>query len=176
VDRPCESCLGGGAGIYGLLLGCLGVGGIIAVVLLPRWRLGFSPDRIARGGSLASALLLVAVALVDSLWLMIPVLLAAGLAWVAQVATVNVAAQSVLPGWVRARGLSIFMIVFSGMTTLGSMLWGWVAEVVGLSWAFVASGGCLLLFETATVWCRIPGDHPQALNSTVIAASPQQSK
>ena len=29
----------GGPGVYGLLLGCLGAGGILAVILLPRWRL-----------------------------------------------------------------------------------------------------------------------------------------
>ena len=52
----------GDGGIYGLLLGCLGVGGIASVILLPRWRARFSPDRIARVGSIASALLLAALA------------------------------------------------------------------------------------------------------------------
>src|SRR6185437_637219 len=118
--------IGGGAGIYGLLLGCLGIGGITAVVLLPRWRARFSADRIARTGSLASALLLAALAGCHALWSTIPVLLAAGVAWVAVVATVNVAAQVALPAWVRARGLSIFMIVFNGMMALGSAVWGLV--------------------------------------------------
>src|ERR1051326_1892073 len=52
----------GGAGVYGLLLGSLGIGGIVAVILLPRWRLRWSPDNVARAGSLASALLLVVMA------------------------------------------------------------------------------------------------------------------
>jgi MFS family permease len=151
----------GGPGIYGLLLGCLGIGGIVAVILLPYWRLRWSPDRIARAGSLASAVLLAAIAPVHTVWLMVPVLLAAGLAWVAQVATVNVAAQTVLPGWVRARGLSIFMIVFNGMMALGSVGWGLVASVVGLSWTFAVAGACLLLFELAAAGWRIPGDDPE---------------
>ncbi len=97
----------GGAGTYGLLLGCLGAGGIAAVVLLPRWRMRFSPDRIARVGSYASALFLAALGGCRGLWSVVPVLLLAGIAWVAVLATVNVAAQIVLPAWVRARPLDL---------------------------------------------------------------------
>ena len=113
---------GGGAGVYGLLLGCLGAGGIAAVVWLPHWRARFSAEQIARLGSIASAVLLGATAFCRGLWSVVPVLLAAGLAWVAVVATVNVAAQMSLPAAVRARGLSIFMIVFNGMMALGSAI------------------------------------------------------
>jgi MFS family permease len=166
--------VGGGAGVYGLLLGCLGAGGILAVILLPRWRSRWNPDRIARAGSMASAVLLAAIAPVHSLWLMVPVLLAAGLAWVAQVATVNIAAQTVLPGWVRARGLSIFMIVFNGMMALGSIGWGLVASVVGLSWTFAMAGAGLLVFELAAAGWRIPGDDPELLGAPALAMpSPQ---
>ena len=154
--------IGGGAGIYGLLLGCLGTGGIAAVVLLPRWRAHFSADRIARTGSFASALLLAALAACQSLWSAVPVLLVAGLAWVMVVATVNVAAQVALPAWVRARGLSIFMIVFNGMMALGSATWGVVAGLVGIPWAFVLSALCLFAFDLMTMRWRIPGDDPPA--------------
>ena len=150
----------GGAGIYGTLLGCLGAGGIAAVVLLPRWRVRASPDRIARLGSFASALLPAAIAACRTLWSMVPLLLVAGAAWVAVVATVNVAAQAALPAWVRARGLSIFMIVFNGMMALGSAFWGVVASAVGISWAFLLSGAFLIAFELATARWRIPADEP----------------
>lgn len=154
--------IGGGAGVYSLLLGCLGIGGIVAVVWLPRWRARYSPDRIARIGSLASAALLAAVAACQTLWSIIPVLLAAGLAWVAVVATVNVAAQIALPIWVRARGLSIFMIVFNGMMALGSATWGLVASVAGVPGAFIVSAICLLAFDLATMRWRIPSGETAA--------------
>ena len=149
--------LGGGAGIYGLLLGCLGVGGIAAVVWLPRWRVRFSAERIARIGSVASAVLLAALAFCRGLWSAVPVLLAAGVAWVAVVATVNVAAQMSLPAAVRARGLSIFMIVFNGMMALGSAIWGFIASLVGIPLAFVLSALCLFAFDLVTMRWRIPG-------------------
>lgn len=149
--------IGGGAGTYGLLLGCLGVGGIAAVVLLPRWRSRWSPDHIARGGSFASAALLVALANCHGLWSIVPVLLLAGVAWVAVVATVNVAAQMALPAWVRARGLSIFMIVFNGMMAIGSAFWGPVANAVGIPATLVLSGTGLLMFDLCSRRWRIPG-------------------
>jgi hypothetical protein len=37
-----------------------------------------------------------------------------------------------LPAAVRARGLSIFMIVFNGMMAIGSTVWGVVADLVGI--------------------------------------------
>jgi predicted MFS family arabinose efflux permease len=148
----------GGAGTYGLLLGCLGGGGIVAVVLLPRWRTRFTPDRIARVGSIASALFLVALAGCRALWSVIPVLLFAGVAWVAVVATVNVAAQTSLPAWVRTRGLSIFMIVFNGTMALGSAFWGVVASQVGIPATLLAAGVALLAFDLCTLRWRIPGE------------------
>lgn len=150
--------IGGGAGIYGLLLGCLGAGGIAGVVLLPRWRMRWTPDRIVRVGSVASACFLAALAACRTLWAIVPVLLLAGIAWVAVVATVNVAAQAALPAWVRARGLSIFMIVFNGMMALGSGFWGLVASGVGIPATLVASGAGLILLDLCTLRWRIPGD------------------
>lgn len=150
--------LGGGPGVYGLLLGCLGLGGIVSVVFLPRLRALHLPDRIARIGSIASAALLGLVALSTTLWLAVPVLLVAGFAWVAVVATVNVAAQTALPSWVRARGLSIFMIVFNGSMAVGSATWGVVGDHLGIAGAIALSGGALLLFDAASRRWRLPGD------------------
>lgn len=155
--------LGGGPGIYGLLLGCLGASGIAAVVLLPRWRIRWSPDRIARAGSVASALFLAALAECHALWSIIPTLLLAGLAWVAVVATINLAAQVALPAWIRARGLSIFMIVFNGMMAFGSGFWGLVANNAGILATLIASGVCLFAFDLCTLRWRIPGDEGLAL-------------
>ena len=149
--------LAGGPGSYGLLLGCLGAGGIAAVLWLPRLRVRFTPDRIARVGSFASAALLVALAGSDVLWVAVPVLLASGVAWVAVVATINVAAQMALPAWVRARGLSIFMVVFNGMMALGSATWGFVAGAVGIPLALVAAAVTLIAFDLATTRWRLPG-------------------
>jgi Transmembrane secretion effector len=74
-----------------------------------------------------------------------------GQSWVAVVATINVAAQVALTGWVRAREVSIFMVVFSGMMAIGSAAWGFVAGAVGIPWALVTAAAGLAAFELATV-------------------------
>jgi len=68
-----------------------------------------------------------------------------------------------LPSWVRARGLSIFMIVFNGSMAIGSATWGLVADRIGIALAFAASAGVLLAFDAATRRWRLPGDdrHPR---------------
>lgn len=149
--------LAGGPGSYGLLLGCIGTGGIAAVLLLPRLRARLTPDRIARAGSFASAALLAALAGSDTLWTAVPVLLVSGAAWVAVVATINVAAQVALPAWVRARGLSIFMVVFSGMMALGSAAWGFVAAAIGIPFTLAVAAASLIAFDLATARWRLPG-------------------
>lgn len=57
--------------------------------------------------------------------------LLAGACWIAVLSNLSLSAPSALPDWVRARGLSIFIAVFFGSMTLGSVLWGQVAAAFG---------------------------------------------
>jgi hypothetical protein len=69
----------------------------------------------------------------------------AGASWIAVLTALNVSAQVSLPQWVRARGLSIFVTVFFGSMSAGSLVWGQVASHLGIPAAlFVASAGALL--------------------------------
>jgi MFS family permease len=49
------------------------------------------------------------------------------------------ALQVFLPSWVRARGLSMFNVVFAGSQAFGSLLWGLVAHWFGLVPTFIAA-------------------------------------
>jgi quinol monooxygenase YgiN len=60
-------------------------------------------------------------------------------------AGLNGSAQTVVPTWVRARALGIYLLVFQGGLGLGSALWGLVAEHVGSSTALASSAGGALL-------------------------------
>ena len=53
----------------------------------------------------------------------------------------NTAAQTLLPNWVRGRGLAVYLMVFYGAMTVGSLLWGRVADAGGLPLAFGAAAG-----------------------------------
>jgi quinol monooxygenase YgiN len=68
----------------------------------------------------------------------------AGASWIAALATLNVSAQVALPDWVRGRGLAIFATAFFGCVTLGSVVWGEIAEHTGLPLAHLAAAAGLL--------------------------------
>src|SRR6202022_4952875 len=56
----------------------------------------------------------------------------AGVSWIAVLSSLNVSAQVALPEWVRGRGLAMFVTVFFGAMTIGSVIWGKLAGMGGL--------------------------------------------
>ena len=59
--------------------------------------------------------------------------------------SLNVSAQLALPEWVRGRGLAMYVTVFFGALTLGSIAWGEIAGVAGLPVAhFLAAAGAVI--------------------------------
>ena len=75
----------------------------------------------------------------------IPLLLVCGMAWIATLTTLNAAVQLSLPPWVRARGMAVYLLVFSGSQALGSYLWGLIAAHFGLAHSLLAAAALLLL-------------------------------
>ncbi|MEV1043933.1 MFS transporter [Streptomyces sp. NPDC049916] len=63
--------------------------------------------------------------------------LVAGLGWILSLTTVNVGMQLILPAWVRAPGLSVYLLVFMGSQAVGSFLWGSVSGFLGVRAALV---------------------------------------
>jgi MFS family permease len=60
----------------------------------------------------------------------------AGVAWIAVLSTINAALQLFLPAWVRARGLSIYQMVLFGTQAVGAVIWGTLAQPLGLVTTF----------------------------------------
>ena len=88
-------------------------------------------------------------------------MLLTGVAWISVVSSLMTAAQTALPGWVRARGLALFWVVFMGGMAAGSALWGQIASWVGIPYALtVAAAGALL--GIAATWRYRIGQHDVA--------------
>ena len=69
-----------------------------------------------------------------------------GAAWLATLTVANVAAQSQLPDWMRGRGMAIYLMVFAGAMSAGSLVWGWLADQMSVRMALLAAGGVGVLF------------------------------
>jgi hypothetical protein len=65
----------------------------------------------------------------------------------------NVSAQLALPDWVRGRGLAMYVTVFFGTMTVGSLLWGELAALADLPTAhFAAATTALVAALSGSRW------------------------
>ena len=137
---------GEGAHLFTLLLACQGAGAIAAVMWFPRWRERFGPAVFVTAGPLVHAVLTLGVAFAPHPAVAALCMVLAGMAWISAANTLTVSAQMVLPGWVRARGMSVYQMCLMGGTAAGAGLWGQVAGHSSVRTALVASvvGGVLV--------------------------------
>lgn len=147
-----------GPDTYGLFLACLGVGAIGGALLLPRLRTRLSRDSIVAGGTGLYAIAMLALAHSGNVYAAGAAMLVTGIAWISVVSPLMTATQTALPGWVRARGLALFWVVFMGGMAAGSALWGQVASWIGIPYALTLAALGALLGVPATWRYRI-GQH-----------------
>lgn len=136
--------LGLGSGGYGLLLGAVGLGAVLATAVLPRLRARRSLDHVVAGGSIVFALACAVLAWVHVVALIAVALVATGFAWIAVLSSLNATAQTVLPDWVRSRGMGIYILVFQGGQALGAVVWGLVVQQFDTTVAFTVSAAGLV--------------------------------
>ena len=119
--------LGLGALGYGVLLGCVGSGAVLGAIVLPRARAALSADALVNGATVLFALAVAAPVLTRRVPLVAAAMGVGGIGWIALMSSFNTAAQLALPSWVRARGVSMYFLVFQGGMASGSALWGTLA-------------------------------------------------
>jgi MFS family permease len=159
-----------GAGGYGVALGAIGFGAVLAVAVPAPLRQKASPNALLAVCATAYGLAALAVA-----WLPFaaaaPFLVLSGMAWLITLTTLNAAAQLHLPQWVRARGLSIYLLVFTGSQAVGSFLWGVVATQAGRDTAMIWSA---VLLGIAALSVTVLGLRPSTgkLNRDISRAWP----
>ena len=140
--------LGLGPGMYGVILGMMGIGGVTSGMLLPLVR-----GRVSRGTTVIGCSLFscsgIAILGLTHHWLPAAIgMLLFGVGWTSAYATIQAAAQLVCPPWVRARALSIYQLAQNGALTAGSFAWGWLGDYVGLPNTLLTAaivGVCLAL-------------------------------
>lgn len=148
--------LEGTAGFYGVLLGAVGAGAIAGAFLLPALRRRLDSDQLLLAASLCAAIVIGCLALAPPRWAAVALLLALGAGWITALTTLSGVAQSVLPNWVRGRGLAIYLMVFNGAMAAGSFGWGLVAQTVGVPQALLIGGVGLAIAGVAFHRVRLP--------------------
>jgi len=133
-----------GATGFGILLGTFGVGALIGATILPRLKRQLSVDGVVATAIIIFAVMTFAAGQVHRFSALCVVMASAGGAWIGILACLNTAAQTMTPPWVRARALSMYLLVLQGGMAIGSTMWGALATRIGLPRTLCCSALALL--------------------------------
>jgi MFS family permease len=150
LPAAAQTRLGVGSGGYGLLLGALGIGALLAVVIMPALRAHTSSSAVLATSALVFAVGTVSVAAWPFVITVI-LMVVSGAAWTATLTTLNAAAQLSLANWVRARGMATYLLIFMGSQAVGSFLWGWVSAGAGTPGTLLIAAGMLVLVAASVL-------------------------
>jgi len=134
-----------GATGFGLLLGAFGLGALAGAAVLPRLRSRLAVDGVVSVAIVVFAAMTFAAGRVQAFGWLELVLFTSGMAWIGIQACLNVAAQTMSPSFMRARTLSLYVLVLQGGVAIGSALWGALASRVGIPTTFLCSAIALVV-------------------------------
>ena len=148
----------GSAG-YGFLLGCFGVGALGGATVLPRLRRRQTMDTLVGSATIIFSVVIFAVGRAHSFSILATLLFLGGVAWIAILVCLNFTAQTMSPSWVRARSLSMYLLVLQGGMAAGSAAWGALAARTGIPFAMMCAAITLMVGLVAIKWHRLTAPH-----------------
>ena len=145
----------GNSSTLGALVGAAGFGAVSGMVYLAA-----RPDirgllRLAGTMSAMAGAALVVFSFSKTLWLALPALYLVGMGSMLMAASTNTVLQSIVPDELRGRVASLYVMSFLGVSPLGALLAGWVAERIGPP-ATLAGCGALALVATLVYASQYP--------------------
>ncbi|HEY4305771.1 MAG TPA: MFS transporter [Gemmatimonadaceae bacterium] len=137
-----------GAGGYGALLACVGVGGVCGALALASIGHRFGRTRLLMVAAYSFALLLLAFSLVRNHFYAYPLLFGAGFMMIATNATSNSTLQHLIPDALRGRVMAAYSFVVVGLSqVIGSATSGTIANAFGTAWTI--RGAALIMLAYA---------------------------
>src|SRR5262245_10371029 len=134
---------------YGILFGCLGLGSVLGAVILPKLRNRISTDSLAGSGTILFAVATAALVEARHFGLLCAIMVGGGVAWISLMTSFIITTQNVVPSWVRARALALYLLTFQGGMALGAIVWGAVTEHAGITVALLSAAVGLMIGLTA---------------------------
>ena len=145
----------GGSETLGYLIGAGGFGavsGMVHLAVRPSVRGLLSQIPFAGG---AAGIALIVFSFSESLWIALPMLYFVGMGTMITAASTNTVLQTIVEDRMRARVASIYMMAFLGVTPLGGLFAGTLAERIGPP-ATLALGGACALCAAFLYWMNLP--------------------
>ncbi len=153
VPLLARDVLGEGVRGFGFLMAVLGGGAVVGALALA----GFGRGQPSLAAVVAPAIVVSAgtlsLATVRHFWVAAILLFIIGAAQILFLARCNTTLQVTAPDELRGRVMSLYTLVFAGVTPIGAFFIGTIAEVFGVPAACVAGGGLGLLCVLG-LWAR----------------------
>ena len=142
---------------FGILYAVFGAGAVAGAILMPTLNRLLGPDRanIWAVGLHAAATLI--AALVMTPYVVGACITLLGACWITVMANNTTAVQSILPNFMRARGMAVHQMVFFGAMVGGSLLWGKIATLFGTQASLIVSAAVLVPTTMLAASIRLPG-------------------
>lgn len=145
-----------GAAGYGLLMSCLGVGGLAGALALAGVGYRFSRIKLLIAASIAWPVLLIAFSFCHTPWVAYVLLLAIGCTMILNGAISNGLLQAIVPDVLRGRMMAAYGLVVVGLSqVVGAFVAGSFAHVAGVA-ASIGGGAALMLLYGVWAFFRRP--------------------
>jgi len=134
----------------GLLYSAAGMGAVCGMIYLASRSNIRGLFKVIGWSAGAAGLSLVAFSFSENLWLALPMLFVSSLSMMLTAASTNTVLQSIVPDELRGRVAALYVMSFLGMSPVGSLCSGWLADHIGSphAVAFLGAAG----FSAALVY------------------------
>jgi len=150
-----ENILHGGARGLGLLMACAGLGSLAGALTLATRSSIRGLGRIVAASAVIFGVSLTVFAASRLFWVSAVVLLVVGMSMITQAASTNTLIQSMVPDSMRGRVMAIYAMMFMGMSPIGALVEGWIAERIGAP-NTVMIGGAVCVAGAIVFNIRLP--------------------
>ena len=148
-----KAVYGGDSRTLGILLSAAGFGAVSGMVFLavrPSVRGLFT---LIPGAAAVAGAALIGFAFCTQLWLAVPLVYLIGAGVMLTAASTNTILQSIVEDRLRARVAAIYIMCFLGVSPIGALAAGWLAQYVGPPGTLGLGGG--LVLTAAAVYARL---------------------
>ena len=129
---------------------------MIAALSLGWVKQHLSSNAVLGLAAISFALAFGSVVVVPNPWVALPLLVVCGFGWTATVSTIISELQLFLPGWVRARAIAIYLMVFLGSQAIASPIWGLITQHSSLRVAVLAAAALVGLSAVGGLVLTVP--------------------
>ena len=135
---------------YGVLMSCIGIGGLVGALGLAALGNRMSRTRLLIAASMLWPLLLLAFAFTRTTWIAYVLLLGVGFTMILNGAIANSLLQGIVPDGLRGRMMAAYGLVVVGLAqVVGALVAGTVAHAIGVA---AAIGGAAVLQLLYGIW------------------------